>query len=205
MSAEDTLTNDHVKDVWQVLKTFFLPILTDFQNAGSQIIPLVLEVFRLELEEEPSLLDNSSVDSSIDSFFENNFPLAIYLLDLLLAEPKRCQHVLLLLFELLKLGFFFLLPQQDQLDINVEAVALAGLIRLEVIFTLNFSSALLDVGSHFLGNVVDFLLRDANAQNSGPNLVNLGCETAPESHKVCFIYLGNEYLFFSLVRPEVAM
>lgn len=164
--AEDTLTDDHVKDVWQVLKTLFLPILTDFQNVFYQIIPLILEVFRLEFKEESGLLDNGFINSIADSFFENGFPLAIYLFDLLLGESKRCQHVLLLLNELLYLGFFFPLPEQDHLNIDVEAIALAGLIGLVVIFPLHFPGALLDVGSHFLGDIVQFFLRGAIADNS---------------------------------------
>lgn len=203
--AQNTLTDDYIQDVWQVLKTFLLPILTDFQDAFNQIISLGLEVFRLEFKEESRLLDNGFIDSSVDSFLENGFPLAIYLLDLLLAESKRCQHVLLFLNELLNLGFFFLLPEEDQLDINVEAIALAGLIGFVVIFSLNFPCTLLDVGSYFLGDIVEFFLGDAIANNSGPNLVNFSCEAALETHNVCLIDLRKEYLFFSLVGPEVAV
>jgi hypothetical protein len=35
MFAQDTLADDYVEDVWQVLKTLFLPILADFQDACS--------------------------------------------------------------------------------------------------------------------------------------------------------------------------
>ena len=204
MLTKNTLTDDHIKDVGQVLKTSLLPTLTGFNDVSSESISMNLEVFSFEFKKEPSLFDNGFSDSIVDSFLEDGFPLAIYLFDLLFAEPKRCQHALLFLNELFSLGFFFLLPEQNQLDIYVEAVAFARLISLVIVFPFNFFGALLDVSSHLLCNIIEFFLRDTISHNSRTNLGNFSREAASKTYKVCLIDFGKRYLFFSFVGSKVA-